>query len=359
MTRILKIRESARDDEFGIIRKQIKVYNLPLLETPTKCLKNLRRGIPSGMSINEVIRRIYPKTIKSIQDGTYESPRKTIWSKFLRNKLNLTIFELMYDSVPNEDEIKTFASYWYAASESTLFLPTVKMGMLKEDNKFSDRKMAQYYGMMRYIIEITEVVGNTKAFIGTIPLIPPKYSRPIVNLYLEKGITSFAIDAGTKDFLNHESDFRAILMEINEQIPINEAFIYACNLGIPRFVQNRARADDFLSLFAYVDAFGSTFKTRGGKGMPRGVGRAKEFLREELSYQVSTYQGFFERRGKYIPNARSFLNNLNQHEQLREANQVRKLIGKTSVQEYFEAKNAVDDFAVKHLGSIAEKVKVG
>lgn len=358
MARRFKIHETARDDELGVIRKQIKAHNLPPFHTPTKCQKNLRHSIPAGMSINEVTKRIYPKTLESIQKGTYESPRRSVWPKFLRNKLNLTIFELLFDTVPNENEIKSLAGYWYAASESTLFLPTVKMGMLKEGGKFSDKRMSQYLGMMRSIIEVTDAIGNFKTYIGTIPLIPPKYSRPIVRLYLEKDITAFAIDAGTKDFLNHETDFRVILMEINEQVPIDESFIYACNLGIPRFVQNRARADDFLSIFAYVDAFGSTFKTRGGWGRPKGVGRAKEFRREELAYEVSTYQEFFERRGQYIPSARLFLNDLNQREQLREANKAREVIGEGSIQKYLSKKDAVDDFAMKHLGSIADKVKV-
>jgi len=265
---------------------------------------------------------------------------------------------LMYDSIPSDEEIKTLTNYWYAASESTLFLPTVKMSMLREDTRFSDKRMSQYLGMLRQIIEITEAIGNTKAFIGTIPLVPPKYSKPIVALYLEKGITAFAIDAGTKDFLNHEPDFRAILMRINDQVHLSEAFIYACNLGIPRFVHNKARADDFLSLFAYVDAFGTTFKTRGGRYMPRGVGRAKEFLREDMCYEVSTYREYFERTGRNIWTARKFLNDINQREQLKEADHVRQLIGKEEVHTYFDKKGAVDEFAIKHLGSIAKTVKV-
>lgn len=345
MAPIIRVHESDRDQDFGIIRKQIKVYNLPSFETPTKCLKNLYHSFPSTLSINEVTKRIYPETIESIMDGTHVGPRKTIWPRFLRNKLNLTIFELRFDSVPTRDEIKSLASYWYAASEFTLFLPTVKLAMLKEGNIFSDKKMFQYLGMMRYIIEITEAIGNTKSFIGTVPLIPIKYARPLIRLYHEKDITAFAIDGGTKDFLNHETDFRSILIEINEEVPLNKAFIYACNLGIPQFEAYKARADDFLSFFAYVDAFGTTFKTRGGPRMRRTPPRVKKFLRNELSYA-------------YIQGDRRHLRDFNQHEQLKEADTVRTLIGKEKMQTYLNGKSAVDSFAKRRLDSIARNVQI-
>lgn len=352
----IKVREKDRDEDFGIMKKEVTPpYKTPFL-TPTKCLKNLSQNIPNTASINEVIKRIYPKTIRAIRNGI-ESPRKTIMSKFLENKLNLTIFELMFNSPLNRNEIKTLASYWYPASESVLFLPTVKTAMLKEGRKFSMNKITGYIEMMRGLIEITTQIGNTKAFIGTIPLMPSKFSRPIVQLYLEKGIEAFAIDVGTKDFLNHETDFRSILIEINEETPLDKAFIYACNLGIPRFVHDRARADDFLSLFAYIDAFGSTFKTRGGRGMPKGVGRAKHFLRESLYYEISSYQEVCEQLNKKLWSARQHLNDFNQREQLKETDKVRSLVGEEKMLIYLKSKSAVDNFALRRLDSIITSVK--
>lgn len=355
----IKAREQNRDEELGTIRKRIEAPRVSPFETPTKCLKGLsRKHFPSTVSINEVIKRLYPETVEMIQEGSYLSPRKTIMSRFLPNRLNLTIFELMFDAVPSDDKIETIAHYLYAGSQSTFVLPTVKTAMLKDGNKFSIKKIDEYIEMMHNMIEVTERTGNTRAFIGTIPLIPSKFSRRIVELYLSKGITAFAIDVGTKDFLNHETDFRSILSEINKEVPLDSAFIYACNLGIPRFVQDRARADDFLSLFAYVDAFGSTFKTRGPRKMPKGVGRAKQFVKEHLYYEISSYKKFCERRGMPLWKARQYLNDVNQREQLTEANMVRKLIGEEKMQNYLNTKSGIDPIAMKHLGSIAEKVKI-
>ena len=350
----IKVREKGRDEDFGIMRKEVTPPFKTPFHTPTKCLKNITHSIPKTVSINEVTKRVSSKTIKAIRNGI-ESPRKTIMSKFLPNKLNLTIFELMFDSPLNRSEIKALASYWYPASESVLFLPTVKTAMLKEDRSFSISKIAGYVEMMRALIEITTQIGYTKAFIGTIPLMPPKFSTPIVELYLEKGIEAFAIDVGTKDFLNHETDFRSILIEINEQVPLDKAFIYACNLGIPRFVHDKARADDFLSLFAYVDAFGSTFKTR--RGLPEGVGRAKRFQRESLCYEISSYQEMSEQYGMKPWSARRLLNQFNQREQLKESDQVRSLIGKEKMLRYLKKKSAVDRFALRRLDSIITSVK--
>ena len=354
----IRAKGGERDEEFGIFRKQIQAPRLSSFETPTRCFKYIYRTIPSSLKINEVIKRIYPKTVEAIQSGPYPSPRRTIMSQFLPNKLNLTIFELMYNSVPSDDEIETIIHYLYAGSQSTLVLPTVITRMLKEDNKLSVKKVDEYVEMMRYMIDVTEQTGNTKAFIGTIPLMPRKFSSKIVKLYLEKGITAFAIDVGTKDFLNHVTDFRSILSEINKEIPLDQAFIYACNLGIPRFVQDRARADDFLSLFAYVDAFGSTFKTRGRRDMPKGVGRAKQFVKEQLVYEVSSYPEFCKKHGKTLSGARRYLTQFNQFEQLYEANTVRDLIGKESMETYLSKKNGIDEITLKHLGSIADNVKI-
>lgn len=341
----IRVRERARDEYFAILKKDVSVPRAPSFETPTKCVKNLAiSNIPSTVRINEVIKRIYPRTLLAIEKGI-DPPSKTIFPKFLPNKLNLTIFDLRFDSIPKRDKLLSLASYWYASSKSTLFLPTVKVALLQDDRKFSEKRIGEYVEMMQVLIESAEM-KNYKPFIGTIPLMPIKYSRPIIQLYTEKGITSFAIDVGTKDLLNHETDFRRILIQIQEGgVSLSEAFIYACNLGIPRFEQDKVRADDFLSFFAYVDAFGTTFKTRGGPQM-RGVRpKVKRFVKEELSYE-------------YLRHEMRYLADYNQREQLKESDVVRTLIGEEKIERYFETKNAVDSIALGRLGSIAEKVEI-
>ena len=178
---------------------------------------------------------------------------------------------------------------------------------------------------------------------------PPIFSRPFVKLYLDKGFNAFAIDVGTRDLINHVSDLRAILLEINPIVPLNEVFIYACNMGIPRFTVDRARADDFLSLFAFIDAFGNSFKSRGGSSNSMkykpSLPKAKQFLSKELNYRLLTnsYQNF---------------KSYNQREQIKETDFVRNLIGVEKMQKYLETKKGVDNTALKHLNSLMEKVKI-
>jgi len=342
MTTKIKAQERDRDDEYGIIRKEITVFNIPPFETPIKCAKNLSTLLPS-IKINEITKRVSTRTIESFQKG-FERPRD-LRSRFIPNKLNLTILELMFDSIPDQDKMKSLANYWYASSEYTLFLPTAKAALLKEGKMLSEKRISDYIGLLRYLVELTESIGNFKAFIGTIPLLPIKFSRPFIKLYLEKGITAFAVDIGTKDLLNHIGDFRSILTDINEVIPLNKTFMYACNLGIPQFETDWARADDFLSLFAYVDAFGNTFKTKGGYGMPRTKPRAKRFIRRDLFYQL-------------LPEIADSFNEVNQREQIKEADLVRSLIGVEKMHKYLETKKAVDKIAMKHLEMLPQKVKV-
>jgi hypothetical protein len=339
----ITVREQSRDEDFGILRKIVQFPSLVSIGTPAKCVKNPSSSILSESDINEVIKRVFPRTIESIWDGT-DRPTKSVKSHFLHNKLNFAIFDLVLNTIPEREKLRSLTSYWYAASESVLFIPTVASSLLKDNKKYSEKKVDNYVNMIRYIIETTEAIGNHKAFIGTIPLLPSKYSNAIVKLYLDKGFNAFAIDAGTKDLLYHEPEFRSILSQINEQIPLSQTFIYACNLGIPQFEKYRARVDDFLSLFAYIDAFGGMFKTRGGPGFSVGKPRVKKFLRLELCYE-------------HLYGERDRMTDFNQCEQVKEANLIRPLIGSEKMQKYLASKKGVDESALKRLDSIAKEVK--
>jgi len=343
----IKVHEEGRDDEYGTLRKKIDVVKTPPFETPTKCIKKLEDPIPTSAYINEVTKKINLQTIESFQEG--EVLPRNLRKRFIDNKLNLTIFDLMFNSVPSYEITKALSNYWYVCSENTLVLPTVKSAMLKENNKWSLKRITACVAFFESLIDIAETI-NYKPFIGTIPLLPPKFSKPFVKLYLDKGFNAFAIDVGARDLINHVADLRAILLEINPVFPLNEVFIYACNMGIPRFTTDRARADDFLSLFAYIDAFGNIFKSRGGAPRPdlRNIKpqppKAKQFLRTELNYQLlHTNQNF---------------TSYNQREQIKETNFVRELIGIERMQKYLERKKGVDETAFKHLNYVMEKVKI-
>jgi hypothetical protein len=344
-----------RDEKFGIFRKRIQAPNISSFETPTKSLKNIQH-IPQNFRVNEIVRRITPEIVESIYNGQYKSPQ-IIRNRFLPDKLNLTIFHLTHEVIPTKPKIRTIVNYLYACSQSTLFLPTVKTALFKEGNKISDKRFQDYMEMMEHMITTTETTGNRLAFIGTVPLIAPKFTRKLVNMYLDKGITAFAIDCGTRDFLNHVAEFRTILSEISQRVPLEKAFIYACNLGIPRYEANRARADDFLSILAYVDALGTNFKPRGGSPT-KGERRAKQFVKEHLFYKVSNYSDFCHERNMTFSEAMRFLPKFNLVEQLNEANEVRKLVGKERIDLYLDKKKGIDENAKKRLGSIAETIKI-
>lgn len=341
----IKIHEEARDDAYGTLRKEIDIVRVSPFETPTKCIKKLEDPIPPSAQINEITKKINLRTIESFQEGQVSPNDLRI--RFIKNKLNLTIFDLMFNSVPSHEITKALSNYWYVCSENTLVLPTVKSAMLKENNKWSLKRIIDCITFFASLIDLTETI-NFKPFIGTIPLLPPKFSKPFVKLYLDREFNAFAIDVGTRDLINHVADLRAILLEINSVVPLNEVFIYACNMGIPRFTTDRARADDFLSLFAYIDAFGNIFKSRGGKFDLRNIKpkppKAKQFLRTELNYKLLyTNQNF---------------SSYNQREQIKETDFVRELIGVEKMQKYLETKKGVDENAFKHLNYVMEKVKI-
>ena len=340
----IAIREHGKDDDYGVIKKEISVHTSPSFETPTKCIKNLENPLPTAAQVNEVVKRVSLRTIESFRSG-YEQPRD-LRLRCVPNKLNLTIFDLMFDEAPTHEITKSLSSYWYASSEHTLFVPTVRSKMLKINKTWSELRILQCIAFLRDLINVTEM-KNYKAFIGTIPLLPFRFAKPFTDLYLEKGFNAYAIDVGNRDLLNHIGDLRSIFYEINEHIPLNQVFVYACNLGIPKFEAYTARADDFLGLFAYIDAFGNTFKTKGGGDVeikPKPP-KAKKFLKEDLAYRL-------------LPEDPLKYGDFNQREQVKEADVVRGLVGVEKMQKYLDTKKGVDLAAIKHLGAMMEKVKI-
>jgi hypothetical protein len=346
-----------KDDDFGVFKKRIQAPEMSPFETPTKSFKNVQQ-IPQDFKINEIIKRITPELVDSIYSGQgkYQSPQ-SIKDRFMKGKLNFTIFNLTYERVPPKPKIRTIVHYLYACSQHTLFLPTVKTGLFKEKNKISMKRFQEYLDMIEHMITTTEDVGNRLEFIGTIPLIAPLFTRKLVKLYLSKGIKLFAIDCGTVDILYHVAEFRSILSEIREGMPLEKAFIYACNLGIPRYEANTARADDFLSILAYVDVLGTNFKTRGWAGASR-ERRAKQFLRNHLVYKVSKYSEFCNEHKMSAYQAMNFLSRFNYTEQLNEAHKVRELVGKEKIDTYLDKKSGINEDAKKRLGSIAKSIKI-
>jgi hypothetical protein len=353
----LSVHEQERDDELGIIRKSITLPGGISFESPSRSVARASDSDPTGVKVNEIPRQITFETISSMETGTSALVRD-VRSKFIPNALNLSLFDLKFDDAPPPSAVRTVAQYLYSASDKVVTLPTVKSALLKDKGKYpklSDSRVATYVKMMKLIIDQIEA-GNSKPIIGTVPLVAPRFSRQILEAYFSKGIEAFAIDGGTKDIILNEPEFRLILSEINTYKPLNEVFIYACNLGYPLFDKQYSRADDFLGLFAYVDVLGGTFKTRGG---PMGlqssapvVPRAKLFLSDRYAYEISTYEMLNHRLGRRLSTQQ--LANHNQRLQLQEANTVRPMIGQESIRRYITRKPAVDDHSLRSLMSIAK-----
>jgi hypothetical protein len=141
--------------------------------------------------VNEITRRITPEILDSLEE---ESSRfvMDIENHFLKDKLNLTLFDFRSDKIPDEGKLRTFASCLYSASHKVIVLPTVKNTSLLQPSEESIKK---YVNMMQFLINELASIHNGKVFIGTIPLMPIKFVRPLITMYHDKGITSFAIDA--------------------------------------------------------------------------------------------------------------------------------------------------------------------
>ena len=169
MARRIKVREINRDEELGVIRKEITLPNV-MFETPSVSLKNVRQKVyPTTLPVNEVIRRVDQKVINALEEeGTTPFVRR-IRSYFLPDKLNLAIFDFRFDSFPGRSSLITLAQTLHASSEFTIFLPTVKSGLLKEGTRLSIERVQQYTEMMRFVIdEAFDASSSTSFFVVSI-----------------------------------------------------------------------------------------------------------------------------------------------------------------------------------------------
>jgi hypothetical protein len=357
----IKIREVRRDDRLAVLQKKVDLDGCSFL-TPTRSIKSqmafgeIKR---EERSVNEITRRVDDGFIRSLESGGADRLARESRARFLSGKLNLVIYNLSLDQFPRSDMIRNLAQHLYASSDKTIFLPTIKSSLLKEDSstgpkpklKLSEIMVLKYANMIKEFIDDIEAVGNGKVFVGTIPLLPIKFARYLIQLYAAKGISFFAIDANNSDFLYHEAEVRMILSEINQSVPLSEALIYACNLGLPRYGGSSVSANDFMSIFEYVDVMGDTFKTRGMKtepGLPPIPPVLKQFFRDDYAYHILESSAYTPVR----------LKQENQDEQLREAHKVRDFLGEESLKPYLQTKAAVTKPILDKLEFIASNVKV-
>jgi len=370
----IRIREQERDDNLGLMKKEINFPNFTIT-TPSKSFachtrdwKKTDSEKLDNLVINEIPRRINLQTLDNLIVNSTSFIKDTR-RRFVPNKVNLVIPHLRIKKTLSPLQLRTFSQYLYVISEQSIVLPTVDFSFLKEykDREqtkliLSQRNVDNYIEMIKNIIDDINTVGNSKPFIGMIPLISIKYLRPLLTLYQEKGINSYIIDAGTKDVLGaREFEFRMILSEINNNIaPLQESFIYATNLGYGLFKKNWTLADDFLSLFAYVDVLGGTFKTRGFSRTDRiYTPRAKIFSRENYVYNLSSYSVAARALDIEALN-RLKLRDYNEKIQFYETQHLIDIIGEVNMNDFLLQKRTIKEEQIKYnrLINIATELRV-
>lgn len=357
MGEILKIDKSSRDDELGLIKKQITCDdNSFSFDTPIVSQRANR--IDPEIKVQEIVRHIDEKVVESLDSRyikTYTDSVKTEWAS---DKLNATLFNFKYKDAPSDESLKTIAHALHGASDKIIFLPTVMKTLLMEikPNRktpvLSMDRIDSYKRMMKLIIEEIKKPQNGKQIVGMVPFVPWKFAKPIVDFYCTEGIRAFAIDCGFRDIVEYKDDFARVLSRIKETINLDKTVIFAFNAGVPSSFQvTEVESDDFLGVFAYVDVLGSTFKSRGGGSNDP---KARVFSRARYSYEISTYTALQPTFGKSV----NFytVRNYNRSEQRKETAKIRDLVGVEKMKKYLATKPAVNQESVKRLESIAREV---
>ena len=358
MGQIFKIQEKGRDEELGLIKKQITCGNSNICFDSPVVSQRANKFDPD-IKVQEIIRPIDNKQLDSLRTRGIKPFSDAAKEEWALDKLNATLFEFRFNDFPSDDNLRLIAHYLHGASDKVVFLPTVKKALLmgarpglKTPSLNLDR-IESYNKMMKQIIDETRIPKNGKEIVGMVPFLPSKFAKPIIDFYASEGIRAFAIDCGFNDIMDYEEDFAYLLSTIKKSVvPLEETVIFAFNAGIgSSYEATEVVSDDFLGVFAYVDVLGSTFKQRGGGDS---VPKAKVFSRDKYAYDIWRYPDLRPQFGKYVNSAT--IRNFNKSEQLKETAKVRDLVGVDKIRKYLATKPAVKQDSMKHLESIAQKV---
>jgi hypothetical protein len=370
----LEISESSRDEELALIKKRVRVSSSFSFETPNRSMKEYG-GTSFDSPIHETTVKITEENLQNIIEGKSQRRLDNIKKTHLRDKLNLTIFNVTVNDFPTQSRLRALTHYMHEASINTFVLPSVKSGLLQDKipkvskktgkpylrYKFNEDKFDAYLNMMKFIIEEAEI-WNNKEIIGTVPLLAPKYSDKVIELYNSHGIQSFVMDFNLSQLLSTSNlaHLKTIISKIieDDRSTLGNKLIYACNLGISQFENMFSRADDFLSIFAYIDVFGNTFKTRGfkpDKTKPPPLPRAKLFSREDYGYNLfGTYKQASRQFGFNIN--RTYAKNHDQYRQYEETLEIKGKIGTESVIDHISPKKSIDDTIQDRLKTVVSDI---
>lgn len=347
----IKVRETDRDDNFAISVKEITLPGNKHITTPNKSFsapsrtwKQIDPLLSQNIDVNEVNQRMDDKKIELLGvDGTsYIQP---IRRRYLPDKVNFYMPHLRLRNNLSPSALNLYSQFLYSVSEEVIILPTIDfswMKILKPGTKstkiWSQDRVDDYITYMKSIVENINAIGNGKAFMGMIPLMPSDRIKDLIKFYIDEGINSFVIDASTRDIVvASQFEFRALLGEIRIQSDgeLFNKFFYASNLGYGNFKQDWSIADDFLSIYTNIDVLGHRYKTRGfdSDSSKNYVPKAKVFSKDDYAYTVSTYKVAEENlniEGLNPSNLRKY----NENEQKTETNNLQRLIGEVNLDKH-------------------------
>jgi hypothetical protein len=360
MGEIFKIDKFEREEEIGVAKKKISASDNSFSFEGPVVTQRLFPFDSDNNKVNEIIQHINPKRVNTLQSNKIKDFTSEVRSYFCPNKLNITIFDLQYNVMPDDDTIRLIAQALHGASEKAIFLPAIMKSLVQSvpDGRkcasWDENKFLSYKNMLKLMIEEIRMHNNGKEIVGMVPFfLPIKYQKQVIDYYFDEGIRTFAIDANFSDLMNNEEDLCFALSRIKKGVDgLEKTVVFAFNTGIGYYDEKEVVSDDFLSLFAYVDVLGSSFKVRrGGNGPLKG----RVFSSEKYSYDTMLYPDLQKKFGSHVNSLT--IKNSNRSEQSRETVNARQLVEEHKIKPYLATKSAVvKRESIKRLESIAQRV---
>lgn len=375
----LNVAGAEKDENLGIIRKTVKIGDTSLI-TPsksTKCLNSIEYAKESKR-INEITKSVKEETITNFHEGEEHSQNFVKGTKkyHLDDCLNLTIVNLQTPKLPSTELTKTLADVIYSASDKVVCLPTVKsrsyliQSVTPGGNSkltIKDESFQRYIDFQKIVIDEIKN-SNSKAILGMVPFVAPKYAIKLIDMYFDNEVFSFVIDANTSNMLNKEPHLRRLLGHIGDKAKeagssISNTYLHAINVGVNNFTADSVSADDFLNFFTYIDVVGTTSKTRfmprAGKPIYPQEPKKKVFMKNKYSYDLADK----------LPNELPYLDfkkagsanivkKYNEKEQFKEAKKISSMIGTPELSKYVQSKKGITEVSWKKINNIFKKVKI-
>ena len=361
MGQIFKIDKFEREEEIGVAKKKISASDNSFSFEGPVVTQRVFPFDPDNNKVNEIVQHINPKRVKTLESNKIKDFTNDVKSYFCPNKLNITIFDLQYNDMPDDDTIRLIAQALHGASEKAVFLPAIRKSLVQSIPQgrrcasWDENKFLSYKNMLKLMVEEIRMHNNGKEIVGMVPFfLPIKYQRQIIDYYFTEGVQTFAIDANFSDLMNNEEDLCFTLSKIKKGVDgLEKTVVFAFNTGIGYYDKEEVVSDDFLSIFAYVDVLGSSFKVRRGGG--NGPLKGRVFSSEKYSYDTMLEPDLRKKFGSSVNSLT--IKNANRSEQLKETAKVRPFVGEHKIKPYLATKSAVvKRESIKRLESIAQKV---